>query len=114
MAILDDQDDREDLIHHLKAIKKLKEGKDRLIPWDEPLKQWGCRLVPGRHTGGSSERLFRCSPKVSSADPGVRAVAAGMTALDQTKGCVRPGWSIEESDADIREMRTGWQRDWDQ
>jgi hypothetical protein len=38
---LDDPEDREDLIDHLKALKRLKEGKDQLIPWEEALKQLG-------------------------------------------------------------------------
>lgn len=38
---LDDPEDREDLIDHLRALKRLKEGKDRLIPWEEALKQLG-------------------------------------------------------------------------
>lgn len=33
--------------------------------------------------------------------------------LQLTKGCVRPGKSIEEIDADIREMRQEWEREWD-
>jgi hypothetical protein len=41
LAALDDPEDREDLIYHLRALKRLKEGKDRLIPWDEALKQLG-------------------------------------------------------------------------
>ncbi|MFH0823981.1 MAG: hypothetical protein V2B18_14620 [Pseudomonadota bacterium] len=41
-------------------------------------------------------------------------VASRRAAFEKTKGCVRPGWSIEEIDADISEMRAGWQRDWDQ
>lgn len=41
LATLDDPEDREDLIDHLKALRRLKEGKDRLIPWDEALKQLG-------------------------------------------------------------------------
>jgi hypothetical protein len=38
---LDDPEDREDLIDHLKALKRLEEGKDQLIPWKEALKQLG-------------------------------------------------------------------------
>jgi hypothetical protein len=41
LAALDDPEDREDLIDHLKALRRLKEGKDRLIPWYEALKQLG-------------------------------------------------------------------------
>jgi hypothetical protein len=41
LEALDDPEDREDLIHHLKALKRLNEGKDELIPWDEALKQLG-------------------------------------------------------------------------
>ena len=38
---LDDPEDREDLIDHLKALKRLKEGKDELIPWEEAKKRLG-------------------------------------------------------------------------
>ena len=41
LEALDDPEDREDLIDHLKALKRLKEGKDRLIPWEDALKQLG-------------------------------------------------------------------------
>jgi hypothetical protein len=41
LAALDDPEDREDLIYHLRALERLKEGKDRLVPWDEALKQLG-------------------------------------------------------------------------
>ncbi|MEW6348226.1 MAG: hypothetical protein AB1646_04140 [Thermodesulfobacteriota bacterium] len=37
LEALDDPEDREDLIDHLKALKRLREGKDTLIPWDEAL-----------------------------------------------------------------------------
>jgi hypothetical protein len=33
--------------------------------------------------------------------------------LERTKGCVRPGKSLEEIDADVRQMRDEWQREWD-
>jgi hypothetical protein len=33
--------------------------------------------------------------------------------LERTKGCVKPGKSLEEIDADIRRMRDEWQREWD-
>jgi hypothetical protein len=33
--------------------------------------------------------------------------------FEQAKGCVPPEKSIEEIDADIREMRSEWERDWD-
>jgi len=38
---LDDPEDREDLIDHLKALRRLKEGKDELIPWEEAQKRLG-------------------------------------------------------------------------
>ena len=38
---LDDHEDREDLIDNLKALKRLKEGKDELIPWEEAQKRLG-------------------------------------------------------------------------
>ncbi len=38
---LDKAEDREDLIDHLRALKRLREGKDRLIPWEEAMKQLG-------------------------------------------------------------------------
>jgi hypothetical protein len=33
--------------------------------------------------------------------------------LERAKGCVRPAKSLEEIDADVRQMRDEWQRDWD-
>ncbi len=33
--------------------------------------------------------------------------------LERTKGCVRPARSLEEIDADVRQMRDEWQREWD-
>jgi hypothetical protein len=33
--------------------------------------------------------------------------------FERTRGCVRPGKSIEEIDADIREMRAEWERELD-
>lgn len=33
--------------------------------------------------------------------------------LERTKGCVMPGKSIEEIDADLRQMRDEWEREWD-
>jgi hypothetical protein len=38
--------------------------------------------------------------------------AALKAMLERAKGCVRPGKSIEEIDADIREMRAEWEREW--
>ncbi|MFH1112991.1 MAG: hypothetical protein V1792_03635 [Pseudomonadota bacterium] len=38
---LDDPEDRGDLIDHLKALRRLKEGKDELIPWEEARKRLG-------------------------------------------------------------------------
>ena len=38
---LDDPEDREDLIDHLKALKRLEEGKDELVPWEEAQKRLG-------------------------------------------------------------------------
>lgn len=38
---LDDPEDREDLIDHLKALKRRKEGKDELISWEEAQKRLG-------------------------------------------------------------------------
>lgn len=32
---LDDPEDREDLIDHLKAMKRYREGKDKGVPWEE-------------------------------------------------------------------------------
>lgn len=34
--------------------------------------------------------------------------------VERTKGCVRPGKSIEEIDSDVRQMRAEWERQWDQ
>ncbi|MDQ1239049.1 MAG: hypothetical protein QG577_1234 [Thermodesulfobacteriota bacterium] len=35
LGALDDLEDREDLIDHLKAMKRYKEGKDKGTPWEE-------------------------------------------------------------------------------
>jgi hypothetical protein len=32
---LDDPEDREDLLDHLKIMKRVREGKEKLIPWEE-------------------------------------------------------------------------------
>ncbi|MFH1115648.1 MAG: hypothetical protein V1792_17200 [Pseudomonadota bacterium] len=32
---LDDPEDREDLIDHLKVMRRLREGKEKMIPWEE-------------------------------------------------------------------------------
>ncbi|MBI4961820.1 MAG: hypothetical protein HY913_00950 [Desulfomonile tiedjei] len=39
--------------------------------------------------------------------------AARKAILERTKGCVKPGKSVEEIDADIRQMRDEWEREWD-
>jgi hypothetical protein len=38
---LDDPEDRQDLIDHVRALKRLEEGKDKLVPWEQALKQLG-------------------------------------------------------------------------
>jgi hypothetical protein len=35
LEALDDPEDREDLIDHLKAMKRYREGKDKGTPWEE-------------------------------------------------------------------------------
>jgi hypothetical protein len=35
LEALDDPEDREDLIDHLKIMKRVREGKEKLIPWEE-------------------------------------------------------------------------------
>lgn len=32
---LDDPEDREDLIDHVKVMRRLREGKEKAIPWEE-------------------------------------------------------------------------------
>lgn len=32
--------------------------------------------------------------------------------LERSKGCLKPGKSIEEIDADVRQMRDEWEREW--
>lgn len=32
---LDDPEDREDLIDHLKVMRRLREGKEKVTPWEE-------------------------------------------------------------------------------
>lgn len=46
-------------------------------------------------------------------DTDARSVVSTKEFLERTKGCVRPGKSLEEIDADIRQMRDEWQREWD-
>jgi hypothetical protein len=41
------------------------------------------------------------------------AAALRKAMFERTKGCVKPGKSIEEIDADIRQMRAEWEREWD-
>lgn len=43
-----------------------------------------------------------------------RSLVTRKALLERTKGCVRPGKSIEEIDSDIRQMRAEWERQWDQ
>jgi hypothetical protein len=35
LEALDDPEDREDLIDHLKVMRRLREGKEKAIPWEE-------------------------------------------------------------------------------
>jgi len=35
LEALDDPEDREDLIDHLKAMKRYREGKDKGTPWEQ-------------------------------------------------------------------------------
>jgi len=35
LAELDDPEDREDLIDHLKVMRRVREGKEKAIPWEE-------------------------------------------------------------------------------
>ena len=41
LEALDDPEDREDLIEHLKALKRVREGKEKVIPWDEAIERLG-------------------------------------------------------------------------
>ncbi len=43
----------------------------------------------------------------------LEAATARKTLFERTRGCVSPGKSIEEIDADIRKMRAEWEREWD-
>ncbi len=43
-----------------------------------------------------------------------QTVALRKAAFEKARGRLKPGKSIEEIDADVREMRSDWQRDWDQ
>jgi hypothetical protein len=38
---LDDPEDREDLLDHLKVMKRVREGKEKLIPWEDVKKELG-------------------------------------------------------------------------
>ncbi len=35
LEALDDPEDREDLIDHLKIMRRIREGKEKTTPWDE-------------------------------------------------------------------------------
>jgi len=35
LEALDDPEDREDLIDHLKVMRRLREGKEKVTPWEE-------------------------------------------------------------------------------
>ena len=48
MEALDDPEDREDLIDHLKAMKRYREGTDKGTPWEEVKRklELGYGIVP--------------------------------------------------------------------
>ena len=46
-------------------------------------------------------------------DTDVQLATTRKELMERTKGCVRPGKSLEEIDADVRQMRDEWQREWD-
>jgi hypothetical protein len=48
LEALDSPEDREDLIEHLKALKRVREGKEKVIPWDEAVERLG---IEGKLTG---------------------------------------------------------------
>lgn len=41
LEALDDPEDREDLLDHLKVMKRVREGKEKLIPWEDVKKELG-------------------------------------------------------------------------
>ncbi|MDQ7784978.1 MAG: hypothetical protein RDU20_18990 [Desulfomonilaceae bacterium] len=41
LAELDDPEDREDLIDHLKVMRRLREGKEKMTPWEEVKERLG-------------------------------------------------------------------------
>jgi hypothetical protein len=42
LEALDDPEDREDLIDHLKVMRRIREGKEKATPWEEAKKRsWG-------------------------------------------------------------------------
>jgi hypothetical protein len=46
-------------------------------------------------------------------DTDVQLAATRKELMERAKGCVKPGKSLEEIDADVRRMRDEWQREWD-
>lgn len=62
--------------------------------------------------GWSEHDILNNYPGLTSED--VKACLAYRKAMfDRSRGCVSPGKSIEEIDADVREMRAEWEMEWD-
>jgi hypothetical protein len=58
-------------------------------------------------------RRMKVMVTVLEDEPDARTLAARKEIWQRSKGCVKPGKSIEEIDADIRQMRAEWEREWD-
>jgi hypothetical protein len=60
-----------------------------------------------------ASKKMRVIVTVLEEEADAQAAAVRKAMFARTRGCVRPGKSIEEIDADIREMRAEWEREWD-
>ncbi|MFH1112965.1 MAG: hypothetical protein V1792_03505 [Pseudomonadota bacterium] len=58
-------------------------------------------------------RSMRVMVTVLEEEPDALTVARRKEIWRQSKGCIKPGKSIEEIDADILRMRAEWEREWD-
>lgn len=58
-------------------------------------------------------RRMRVMVTVLDDEPGAQTLSGRREIWRRTKGCINPGRSIEEIDADIRQMRDEWKREWD-
>lgn len=58
-------------------------------------------------------RRMKVMVTVLEDEPDAQTLSGRKAIWQRSKGCVSPGKSIEEIDADIRQMRAEWEREWD-